>query len=615
MPPARFPNLKGVKKIGLDTETNDPNLHERGPGFIRGDAHVAGVSVATDDARWYFPTRHLGGGNMNPDAVNAFLTDLLKEERWIIGASLLYDQEALWSTGITINPKSRLIDVQIAEAILEEERDRNYKLETLCQDYLDTGKDETLLREAASAYGVSTKEGLWKLHSKYVGSYAEFDAWAPLKIFEKQYERLKSDDLLRIFELESRLLPLIWKMRLNGIPVDLEAAASLSATLKEREGEARVQMRRDHGHDVDVWSGDQLAAVCDKLGISYPRTPKGNPSFESEFLESDEHEHAFLRSVGNIRKLNRFRSTFIDDWIFGNQIRGKVHPEWRQLMSDEGGTRTGRMAAANPNPQQVPADKFRDGRPNAIGEAIRKCFVARPDKWAKIDYSQQEPRILVHYAFICGMAGAEAARDGYAADRKMDIYQFLANAAQITRRHSKDMTLGRMYGMGKNKLASKIGVSVAEAEALLQKFDAHVPFVKEMADTASRLANQRGWVQTLCGRKRHFNMWEPRFQKGERPMPNLDAARAKWPNETLTRYGAHKALNSLIQGSAADMVKSAILAVHDQMGLVPFMAVHDEIDYGVPDEETAKKIQHIAENCVDMKVPIVADLSIGDHWK
>lgn len=616
MPPTSFPDLSGVKSIGLDTETKDPHLDSKGPGFIRGDAQVAGVSVAADDRAWYFPINHLGGGNLPQESVSRFLSDILAvEDRFIVGANLQYDLEALWSLGV--HARGRFVDVQIAEALLEEERVVGYGLEMLCRLYLDEeGKNEKLLTEAALAFGVSPKGGLWKLPSKYVGPYAEYDAMAPLMIFAKQHEKLKSDDLLNIFQLECELTPLLWKMRLQGIPVDLQAAELFSRELAGMEDNARIHLKVECGRDVDVWSGDDLARLCDDRGISYPRTPKGNPSFESEFLEAENHDSAILRKVGEVRKLNRLRTTFVDDWIFKNQIKGRIHPSWKQLKSDEGGTRTGRMAASNPNPQQVPAR-------SDLAPRVRRLFVPpEGNKWAKMDYSQQEPRLLVHYAAICNFTGAKLAAMAYRENRDMDIYQFLADAAQITRRQSKDLTLGRMYGMGKNKLALKLGISVAEAESLLERFDERVPFVKEISDSAMRKAQERGWIQTLLGRKRHFNYYEPVYQKELkaksidcRPVPNHRIAESKWPNQRLQRAGAHKALNALIQGSAADMTKQAMLHIYRETGLIPMMAIHDELNYFVPDVIEAKKIQELAENCVQLEVPVKADLSFGDHWK
>lgn len=612
-PPHEFPDLSGAKWIGFDIETKDPDLTRRGPGFIRKNADVVGFSVAANDCSWYFPFGHLSGGNLDRDACVRFLRNLFKDDdRYVVGANLQYELEGLWHLGV--DPRGRFIDVQIAEAIIEEERDDGYDLGTLSLRHLGRGKDESLLIEAAAAYGISPKGGLWKLHSKYVGPYGEWDAAAPLQIFGRQLEILKREGLTQIFELECRLLPILWKMRLQGIPVDLERARSLSAELKKKEDELRDALKVDIGFHIDEWSGQHLEALCTKHGIWFPRTPKGNPSFTGDFLS--ESSDPMLQRIAAIRELNRTRQTFVDEWVFSNEINGWIHPQWRQLVSDEGGARTGRMAAGNPNPQQVPS--------RSEFAALVRAIFRRPDGglWGKLDYSQQEPRLLTHYAYLRGFNKAAEVRAAYINDVKMDIYKFLAETAGISRRESKDLTLGRMYGMGKKKLASKLGVSVDAAESLLHKFDAGVPFVRDIAEDTARLADKRGWVRTLCGRKRHFNYWEPvnafdLKQNGRdiRPVNTIEEAEKKWPGQRYRRAMTHKALNALIQGSAADMTKTAIVTGYEEQKRIPYMAVHDELDGPVNDQDDANKWKTLAETCVDLSVPIRADLHVGESWK
>ncbi len=553
---------------------------------------------------------------MDPENVKMFLKDLFRrEDLWVIGANLQYELEALSCHGIDFHKSTRFVDIQIAETLLDETLEfGSYQLESLCEKYLGEGKDEKLLRAAADAHGIDPKRDLWRLHSKYVGPYGEYDAWAPVEIFKKQLPLLEADELLPIFEIESRLVPLLWEMRKIGVRVDLDAAHKLTRELLELEEQARHRAKKQWKRDVDEWSGPCIASICDELGIQYPRTSKGNCSFTKEWLAA--HDHRFLKDVEELRQLNRLRTTFIDDWIFKNEIKGVIHPQWKQLKSDEGGTKTGRMAAANPNPQQVPAR-------SDIAPKVRALFIPMEDdqKWAKIDYSQQEPRILVHYAHICKHTGADLVRMAYQQNKDMDIYQFLGQAANISRKNAKDITLGRCYGMGVAKLASKLGIGMETAKQLLNDFDGHVPFVREISESCMRKAQERGWIKTLGGRKRHFNLWEPAdaYQmrldgKDVRPR-RIEAAKASWPGKRLQRAEVHKALNSLIQGSAADMTKIAMLTIWDRHGLVPYLQVHDELDYGVKDEQHAMILQDAAETCINMTVPIKADLSVGEHWK
>jgi DNA polymerase I-like protein with 3'-5' exonuclease and polymerase domains len=597
---------QSVKRLAIDVESRDPDLIERGPGFLRGRAEVVGISLSDGVGKWYLPIGHLSGGNMDRDNVIRFMRDLTKVSREWIGANIQYDLEALNSLEITLDGTFR--DIQITDALIDEEQ-TSYSLEALSKKYLCIGKDETLLREASSAFGIDPKSDMWKMHSKYVGPYAEMDAYLTMHVHNSQQKHITG--LEEIMNLECSLIPIIWKMRKQGIRVNLCKAQMLSEELKEMEQNLHVKMWRDHDQRIDVWSSRQIAQACDSMHIFYPRTTNGAPSFKGDWL--DKQDKPFLSLIAEIRTINRLRTVFVDQWIFNNHVKGVIHPEWKQLMSDDGGTRTGRMAAANPNPQQIP------GRSD-LAPKVRKLFIPHNGKWGKYDYSQQEPRLAVHYADKLGLTGASLTRLAYHDNPNMDIYQFLATAAGISRRQSKDLTLGRFYGMGKNKLANKLGVSVDEAENLLRKFDEGIPFIRELSDICSNMAKKRGWIKTVCGRRRNFNLWEPansydRKKNGENIKPRkLDDATVHWEGK-LVRSLTHKALNSLIQGSAADMTKMSMLRIYEQLKIVPIMQVHDELNYSIDDEAQAKQILELMSNSVELTVPMKVDIHIGNHWK
>jgi len=269
------------------------------------------------------------------------------------------------------------------------------------------------------------------------------------------------------------------------------------------------------------------------------------------------------------------------------------------------------MAASNPNPQQVP------GRSD-IAPKVRALFRNPNKQWAKLDYSQQEPRLLVHFASLCRCTGADLVKMAYCGNAKMDIYQFLADSCAMSRRDAKDATLGRMYGMGFKRFAAKQNITLEAAKSKLEEFDRSVPFVREISDMCASAAQTRGYIKTLLGRRRHFNLWEPsRYSENyefARPLPR-ELAEKEWSGERLKRFGAHKALNSLIQGSAADMTKSAIVKIWDEYKRLPVMQVHDELDFEVDSEEEALNYKRACEECVSLEVPIVAELKLGEHWK
>lgn len=606
-PPTTFPRLSGI--VGLDVETYDPNLLSRGPGGVRGDGYLVGISVANGDFVGYYPISHLGPGNLGKDIVCTWLRrELGRPDLTVVGANILYDVEWLSTEGIEV--KGRLIDVCMLDALIEEEANESMSLNALCQRHLGKTKNEDLLREAANVYGVDPKSGLWSLPPKYVGEYAEWDALAPILIYEKQQIELAKQGLMDIAELEIKLTPLLWKMRRRGVRVDLEAGKLVQAQLTHDENGTLRCIEQQIGWRPDIWSAKSLAKVFDQLGEGYQTTKKGAPSFTKDFLSH--HQNEVIKAISDAREINRLRTVFVEDWISKYTVNGRAYPEWRQLASDDGGTRTGRMASANPNMQQIPSRA-------EIAAMIRALFIADEGSlWGKLDYSQQEPRLLVHFASVMqsrgtNMPGAYDVRDAYRNDPKMDIYAMLATMGNISRRHAKGATLGRMYGMGAKKYAEQQGVSISEGERILAEFDQRVPFVRILADRLATLADTRGWIRTLGGRRRHFNLWEPRYSEQETiPLP-LEKAQKAYEGP-LRRYGTRKALNALIQGSAADMTKRAMVRVHDELGVVPTLAVHDEIDACVDGIETLNKIKEVAETAYDLQVPIVADCKLGEHW-
>jgi len=613
--PSTFPTWSGSNLIGFDIETCDPHLTTRGPGFIRGDARVVGFSLSDGRSSHYFPFDHEYGDNMNRSDVLQYLYNLLQDQtKEFVGANMLYEREGLWSLGIT--PKARFLDIQIAEPLIDENITNGTALEKLGLKYLKEGKNEAGLIEAAKAFGVDPKGGLWRLNPKYVGKYAEWDAWAPVHIWRKQMEEIRRQRLEDVLELELKVQPILWEMRRNGIPVNIETAKTASTELKKQQQKIIDELARDYGvglPKLDIWSGVVIQIYCNKHKIDYPRTAKGNASFAKEFLEST--SNPFFKKLRTARELDRLASTFVDGWILNNAIDGKVHPQWKQLASDDGGTKTGRMAASNPNPQQVPTR-------SAASKIIRKQFCAPEGLgWAKLDYSQQEPRILLHFAYLMGLDGAAEARQTYIDNSDTDFYNYMMELASIDRRAAKDLYLGRCYGMGAPKLAGKLGVDVGGAQDILTNFDIKLPFIKQLGERCTALANSRGWIKTLSGRKRHFNMWEPanymaavERRLDTNPVSSQAEAAEKWKGLSIRRVDTRLALNSLIQGSAADMTKFAMVRVYEEMGLVACMQVHDELNFTVDCEDTALEIKRHMESCVDLTVPIKADLTYGKAW-
>jgi DNA polymerase I-like protein with 3'-5' exonuclease and polymerase domains len=287
--------------------------------------------------------------------------------------------------------------------------------------------------------------------------------------------------------------------------------------------------------------------------------------------------------------------------------KGRIHAEINQLRSDQGGTVSGRISMSNPNLQQLPA------RNKEFGPMIRGLFLPEEGyKWGSFDYSQQEPRMVVHYAASIG-EGYEGSQELVKAyeNATADFHQTVADLVGIERSQAKTIGLGLMYGMGKNKLANSLGLSKEEAEVLISKYNRKVPFVKLLSDRCMKKANSEGVIRTKKGRKCRFDLWEP-MDFGIHTPEKFENASAKYGANNIKRAFTYKALNRLIQGSAADQTKQAIVSCYEQ-GYLPILQIHDELCFNVkPGDEI--KIKEIMENCMEFKVPSVVDISLGDDF-
>ena len=600
-PPEVLPDLSSAKEIAVDLETRDPDLILKGPGWATNTGEVVGVSIATDGWSGYLPFGHQGGGNLEKEFVISWVKKQLSGSSDKIFHNAMYDVGWLRRLGITVN--GTIHDTMIAAPLVNENRNR-YSLDSLGSEYCGERKDETLLREAAHSFGVDPKAEMRKLPANYVGFYAEQDAVLTLKLWKVLKDLLDKEEVSQIYELERSLLPLLLEMRWKGVRVDENAAEKQSVYLKSQEQKLLSQIKKDYGVPVEVWNAKSISKAFDKAGLTYPRTPKTNvPSFTAQWLES--HSHILPQSIVKARRYNKMRTTFIDKMIFEHSHNGRIHGQMHPLRSDDGGTVTGRFSYSTPNLQQVPA------RDPELGPLIRGLFI--PEEgclWGAFDYSQQEPRLTVHYASLTKQPGAQNAVEQYR-DENADFHQIVADMASIPRKQAKDINLALSYGMGKKKLISMLNISDTEAEDLISKYHQRVPFVKALADSCMRNASNRGFITTLLGRKCRFNLFEPRNTRTV-PLAYEEAAE-KWGEENIVRSYTYKALNRLIQGSAADMTKKAMVNLYEA-GYIPHIQVHDELDISVETKKQAKEIKEIMENCVQLEVPNVVDAELGKTW-
>ena len=598
--PDVFPQFPENETVAIDLETYDPYLTTCGPGWATGRGHVVGIGVATKEWSGYFPIRHEGGGNLDETIVLRWLKTLLSSNtREVIFHNALYDVGWLRREGIDV--KGTIQDTIIAAPLIDENR-FSYSLDNLGSTYCDEQKDESLLQDAALAYGINPKSEMYKLPAKYVGPYGEQDAALTLKLWNKLKIEIQEQNLDKILTMESRLIPLLIEMRWRGVRVDENKAEQVSEQLSKEEQKIQVEIKRRYGAEVNLWANASLQNIFDKNDLWYPRTPKGMASFQKNWLES--HEHELPQLIVRARKLNKARTTFIDKMIMEHSFNGRIHAEAHPMRNDRGGTVSGRFSYSNPNLQQVPA------RDPEIGNLIRSLFIPEEGcQWGVFDYSQQEPRLTVHYANQMHLTGAKEAVEEYR-QNGADFHQIVADMANIPRKQAKTINLGLSYGMGKEKLIKELGLDDLDAEKLFQKYHAKVPFIRALQDQCARVAIERGYIRTFAGRRCRFDLWESRYERTP-PLP-LEEAREKYGDDLKREY-TYKALNRLIQGSAADMTKLAMLDLWEE-GIVPHLQVHDEVDISIENTEQANTVARIMENCVELAVPLLVDQELGKSW-
>lgn len=600
-PPSTFPNLKEAEEMAVDLETRDPNIRTNGPGWATNDGEVVGVSVAVKDWSGYFPFKHEGGGNLDKTLVLKWLQDQLNTSSDKIFHNAQYDVGWLKREGVEMQGKIQ--DTMIAAPLIDENRNR-YSLDSLGFEYCGERKDETLLKEAAKSWGVNPKAEMWKLPSKYVGAYAEQDAALTLNLWQQFKPVLKEQNLEEIYALESGILPLLIEMRWRGLLVNQDQAEQTAKSLHKKEKDLLKYIEKNFGGPIDLWAAASIARAFEKNSLTYPRTVQTNaPSFTAQWLES--HSHALPQAIVKARKLNKLRTTFIEKMVFGHLHQGRIHAQINPLRSDSGGTVSGRFSYSNPNLQQVPA------RDPELGKLVRDLFIPDGEEyWGVFDYNQQEPRITVHYASLTKQGGADLAVSAYQ-EEKADFHQIVADLAGIDRKKAKTINLGLSYGMGRQRLTQALGISENEAEELFNKYHRNVPFIKGLSNACMRRASNKGYITTILGRRCRFDMYET-TNENSIPLPYNQAVE-KWGKEGLIRAYTYKALNRLIQGSAADMTKKAMLDLW-QEGYVPYIQIHDELDIGVSKQKEMENIKEIMENCVKLQVPNVVDVEIGKSW-
>jgi len=603
--PDSFPDLSKAKYIAIDLETRDPDLKTKGSGAIIGHGEIIGIAVAVEGWSGYYPIAHREG-NLDKTIVLEWFKEVCATDATKIFHNAMYDVCWIRAAGIHIN--GHIVDTMVMASLIDENR-FSYTLNSIGYEYLREVKDERGLKEAAEAAGVDAKSEMYKLPAMYVGSYAEKDAELTLELFKVLSREINKQNLTEIFDLETQLFPCLIDMKFKGVRVDVESAHKLKEKLSTQEKILLREVQQGTGIDTQIWAAKSIAKVFQKLNLPYELTEKTQaPSFTKNFLQ--EHKHPLVQKIAKARELNKAHTTFIDT-ILKHSHKGRIHADINPIRSDQGGTVTGRFSYSNPNLQQIPA------RNKELGPMIRGLFLPEENHtWGCFDYSQQEPRLVVHYAAstqpICFNESDIKMVEKFK-NNEVDFHQTVADMAGISRSQAKTINLGLFYGMGKAKLQAELGLSTKqEAENLFNQYHENVPFVRELMNQTTAFAETSGSIGTLLGRRCRFNKWEPKTFGMHTPM-TLEEAEKTYGRGRIKRAMTYKALNKLIQGSAADMTKKAMLDLYNE-GIIPHIQIHDELDISVKSPEEAKKIIEIMENAVTLAVPNKVDYESGKTW-
>ena len=621
---ADLPDFSKFDVLGFDTETRDPDLKEKGPGWPTFNGNIVGFCFAAGDERWYLPTMHPEDNVDDPDQLIAKLTYELKNFNGVlVGHNLMYDLGWSSTLGITA-PNANLYDTGFAAALLDEDR-QSYALNALAKDAGLPAKDETLLKEAASTYSVDPKSELWKLPARYVADYGSHDAWLPIEIRQQQLVEIENQKLGPWLEKEHKLMPVLLRMRAKGVRVDVDGAERLQKSFYAKRDERVERIRLETGLNVDIWSASELASMFQQSNINVPRTRMGRPSITAPWLEG--MDHLLGKTVVEARRYDKAGRDFAGSMILGHQVNGRIHTQFHPLRSDDGGTITGRFSSSGPNLQQVPA------RDPEIGPAIRALFLPEEgESWYSVDYSAQEPRLTVHFAHLSRLAGASEMVDRFTNNPNTDLHQETADLMGIKRKSAKTINLGIAYGMQALKLCRELGlptetieikdretkhlilidVAGPEGKRLMARHHETVPFISKLFEKTKETAEERGWLRTLGGRHMRFNLWEPEGRRSTfRPPMRYEDAVQRYGS--VVRAFTYKAMNKLIQGSAADMIKMAMLALSEE-GIDPLLTIHDELGFSFASDNEARRAAAIMCEAVKLVVPITVDIESGNSW-
>ena len=669
-------DLEDIDIVAIDLETYDPNLKTKGLGAIRKDGFVTGIAVATKKQTMYFPIAHHMTDNLNTKETWKYLNDKIFKNKDIskVFHNAMYD--VCWiraATGEMLQGK--LLDTMIAASVIDETR-MKYSLDSVSKSYLKESKYKYDMSAKVLEWSSGTikdpMSNMHKLPYHLVKDYAEQDVNLTLKlwnVFEKKLDEVvytkENDDgskelktCRKIFELETKLFPCLVDMKFKGVKIDVQKAKTLGNLLEKRRDNLLKIIKKHTNLDIEIWAASSIKKLLDhqqifdydktkdrekkikgkdgKVLLNEDGTPKTEivksttPKLPKDYLQT--HKNRFLRMIVKARECDKAKNTFIEGLLeFVHE--GRIHADINQIRSDQGGTVTGRFSMSNPNLQQIPSKGI-------IGKKMRELFIPEEGYvWGSFDYSQQEPRIVVHYALKLNLYGTETLEKEFNKE-DADFHQIVADMAQIPRIMAKTINLGLFYGMGKMKLQNELNLTKEKANKLFLEYHAKVPFVKQLSQALINFAEVHKILFTLGDRFCRFNKWETRDREWDNDLNKYtqvailteDDAKIAYKAELLTKFKdniadnymkdfenyykpafTYKALNRLIQGGAADMTKTAMVKLYEQ-GILPHIQIHDELCISIKDDKQAEDIKKTMETALPLLINNKVSYKKGKNW-
>jgi len=573
------------KYFAFDTETNSLNQNE---------ASIVGVSFSVKSGEgFYLPINHVEQTELDRDSLLSWLKNVLeKNVNKIIGQNLKFDLSILKNEKIELS--NFYADTMLMSYVINSTSTR-HNLDALCEKYLGR---QLIKFDEVMGKGKNRYKNFGDVPIKDATAYAAEDAEATLSLFQKLSSMIDEDASKLLKEVEYPLVFVLMNMEREGTMIDIKHLKKLSNHFGSRLMTLVQKIHEVSKTRFNIDSPKQLSEVLfEKLCLptqGLKKTSSGYYSTSEVILQKLSHDHDIVKDILEYRSLAKLKSTYTDKLAEICDVRSRVHTSYQQAV-----TSTGRLSSSEPNLQNIPI------RTNE-GITIREAFVApKGSKILAIDYSQIELRLMAHYSKDNIMIDAFNNNEDIHKRTASEVFGVdIEGVTGEMRRNAKTINFGLLYGMSAFGLSNQLGVSRAEAEIFLQNYFDRYSKVKSFMETTTNEAKKNKFVTTLYGRKIH--------------VPNIES-----PNYMLRQASERAAINGPLQGSAADIIKVAMISINrwiseNRSPIKLLLQVHDELLFEVPENYVEKDIQslvNIMEETTVIDVPLIAEYGFGTNWR